>query len=79
MKKCSDVVVMMAHLSFVYVIASIVYLVFTSSLGTPFKDSLTPAQIAIKKEESKKRGCIFLCGICVAIMIVIIIRPFKRL
>ena len=47
----------------IYCIASIYYLVRTRSVGTPFKDSLTPKQIKIKKESANVRRNIFYQGI----------------
>ena len=39
----------------IYCLASIYYLVRTRSVGTPFKDSLTPKQIKIKKASANVR------------------------
>ncbi len=44
----------------IYCIASIYYLVRTRSVGTPFKDSLTPKQIKIKKSIGKRKEKYFL-------------------
>lgn len=68
----------MARLSFVYLLASIVYLIATRCIGTPFKDSLTEEQMEIKACSSKKRGLIFLIGIVVGIGVLICIRPFHK-
>ena len=79
MKKCSDVTVILAHLSFVYVIASVVYLIATSFMGTPFNDSLTSYQKDIKKTEASKRGCIFGSGVFVAILVILMVKPFEKI
>ena len=62
----------------IYCIASIYYLVRTRSVGTPFKDSLTPKQIKIKKESASVRRNIFYQGIAGAAIILFFFQPFKK-
>ena len=47
-------------------------------IGTPFKDSLTPEQLEIKKKSIKKRGNIFCYGLIIGIIAIYMIHPFKR-
>ncbi len=62
----------------IYCIASIYYLVRTRSVGTPFKDSLTPKQIKIKKESANVRRNIFYQGIAGSAIILFFFQPFKK-
>lgn len=76
-KKC-QVSQVLAYAMLSYCIASLWYYFNTKSLGTPFRDSLNGHQIAIKKDAVEKRKKIFMNGIIVAIIIIIIWRPFKE-
>ena len=69
--------VVLAYTALAYAIASIIYLIGTRHIGTPFRDSLTKDQLEIKKSAAQERKCIFLIGLVVAAMILIIVRPFK--
>ncbi len=62
----------------IYCISSIYYLVRTRSVGTPFKDSLTPKQIKIKKESANIRRNIFYQGIAGSAIILFFFQPFKK-
>ena len=62
----------------IYCIASIYYLVRTRSVGMPFKDSLTPKQIKIKKESANVRRNIFYQGIAGSAIILFFFQPFKK-
>jgi hypothetical protein len=57
---CSPQTYVLAHLCLGYAIACVIYLLLTKSLGTPFKDSLTEAQMRIKRHSVRKRGYAFL-------------------
>ena len=59
-----------------YTIASIYYTFMTMNIGTPFKNSLTPEQLKIKKEAAYTRGNIFYQGIVVGIILIFIFKPF---
>ena len=65
-----------AYLSASYLIASVVYLLSTYWLGTPFNDSLTKEQKKIKEEESCKRGLSFAAGVAVSVLLLSVWRPF---
>jgi len=61
-----------------YVIASIYYLITTMYVGTPFKDSLTAKQMAIKTKSAGVRRNIFYQGIAAAIVGLAIFKPFHK-
>ena len=72
--------IILAYSMLTYIIASIVYLLVTLNYGTPFKDELKkyPDLQRIQKESSNKRRKTFLIGILIAILILIILKPFKK-
>ena len=59
MSGCSSPVLLFAGLGLAYVLASVIYLVATRKMGTPFNDSLSPQQIELKKTSAHKRRTIF--------------------
>ena len=76
--KCGWKTVLMARVSFVYVVASLVYLVATRCVGTPFRDSLSEEQKRIKSCSAKKRGLVFLIGAVIGVGIVVATKPFVK-
>ena len=74
----STFVVILAYISIVYIIASIYYTIRTKNIGTPFKDAVMkhPELISIKLEQVSIRGNIFREGVILAILLMILIRPF---
>ena len=68
----------LAYIMAVYFIASIFYIIATLFVGTPFSDSLTEEQQKIKKNSARKRGLIFLVGICIGIVLCMYFHPFKK-
>jgi hypothetical protein len=70
--------VALAYLMLVYILACIYYLVRTRTIGTPFADSLTKKQKAIKAKAASQRKNIFYQGIIGAIIGIVIFRPFNR-
>ena len=70
--------VALAYLMLVYILACIYYLVRTRTIGTPFADSLTKKQKAIKAKAASQRKNIFYQGIIGAIIGMVIFRPFNR-
>ena len=70
--------VALAYLMVVYILACIYYLVRTRSIGTPFYDSLTKKQKAIKSKAAAQRKNIFYQGIIGAIIGMVIFRPFNQ-
>ena len=70
--------VILADVLIIYSISSVIYLIFTANIGTPFRNSLTQNQIKIKNESTKVRSKIFYGSvICVAI-IIFTIKPFRK-
>jgi len=53
-------------------------LVRTRSVGTPFKDSLTKEQRAIKKKSARVRKRIFVEGLVGGGILLMLFTPFKR-
>jgi hypothetical protein len=68
----------LAQFMFVYLVASIIYIIATRFIDTPFRDSLTKAQVEIKKKSSRKRGYIFLGAFLGGILILLVFKPFKE-
>jgi len=62
----------------IYLFASIFYLIFTRSIGTPFNDSLNEKQRIIKKKSSKLRGIIFVQGLFLGLVLSLIFKPFNK-
>ena len=60
--------------------ASIIYLIWTRYIGTPFRNALEqyPELLNIKLKSAKKRGQIFYIGITLSIVLLAIIRPFEK-
>lgn len=75
---CSGPAALFAYLALGYVLASAVYLVLTRlTLGTPFSDSLTPAQRRILEASRAQRRTAFLVGVLVAAATLCAVRPFR--
>lgn len=74
--KCPFTTMLMSNIAFVYLIASVMYTIFTRSLGTPFLDSLSWEQRKIKDESSAKRGQLFVFGIVIGIVLVTCWKPY---
>ena len=70
--------VFFARLAFVYIIASVGYLVLTRKIGTPFYDSLTEEQRAIKRESVKVREKAFYTAALIGIIMIVLWRPFSK-
>jgi hypothetical protein len=70
--------VVLAYAMSIYTVASLYYIIRTRSVGTPFKDSLTPQQLQIKKESAKVRSNIFYQRVGLAFAALLIFRPFSK-
>jgi len=68
----------LAYAMAVYCAASLYYIIRTRSVGTPFKNSLTPKQIKIKKESTNVRRNIFYQGIAGSVVLLFFFQPFKK-
>ena len=75
---CNSTTMIFAHFGMIYCIASIVYLIVTRCVGTPFMDSLTESQKKIKKDSARVRWRAFLLGLIVAFIFIHILKPFKE-
>ena len=67
----------LAYFMAAYMMSSIIYLIVTSTMGTPFKDSLTTAQRRVQRESSRKRSRVFLLGMLISGIILYLTEPFK--
>ena len=67
----------LAYAMLAYVVASAYYVIRTRPLGTPFNDSLTEEQRAIKTAAASARRRIFWEGILLAAVASYFIKPFK--
>ena len=63
---------LLAGVMVAYIAASLVYVLATRRLGTPFNDSLTNEQRRIKSESSMKRGTMFGISFAVALALVLL-------
>ena len=62
----------------VYCLACIYYLIMTRNIGTPFNDSLSQKQKAIKKESAKVRRAAFLQGLAASALLMGLTQPFSK-
>ena len=70
--------VFLSYITISYFCASILYLIMTKNLGTPFKNSLNKAQLLIKKISSEKRMNIFFYSFIFMLIILFIFKPFQN-
>lgn len=67
----------LAYLALGCIMASVVYLIAKACcLDSPFRKSLTPAQVNIMKASSGKRRTAFGGGVVVAVVVLALWRPF---
>jgi hypothetical protein len=66
----------LAYLFTAYVMASVFYMAATTCMGTPFKDSLTPSQLRIKRKAAAARGNIFMYGLVGSALLLFVAQPF---
>ena len=76
--RCSPMVRILATVALVYVVASLYYIMATRHMDTPFHDSLTEEQRAIKKQSAARRGGIFQMGLLLGGIGVMFTSPFQR-
>ena len=78
MSECK-VSIVLAYFASIYIIASIIYLLITKSLGTPFNDAIQkyPELVEIKKSSIERRD-VFLQGLGVSIIIMCLLQPFSK-
>lgn len=74
--RCNAITATLAYAALAYAITSVVYLVIArTTMGTPFKDSLTEDQrriLAASKAERRRAFCI---GVAFAVLTLGILRP----
>ena len=75
---CSMTTVALANISFVHLVACIVYMIMTEDMGTPFKDSLTKEQLEIKRKAVFERRKIYEIGSVIGIILILLWKPFTR-
>ena len=70
----------LSYIMLIYTISSIYYMIITKyfNIGTPFKNTLTKAQIIIKKKSASKRFYIFYQGLVIGLIISILFEPFRK-
>ncbi len=73
---CPPTTMFLSNFAIVYLFACLYYMIQTRNLGTPFMDSLTPQQKAIKARSVKARKEVFLSGISIGVVIILLWRPF---
>ena len=76
---CSPATVWLARIAFVYLVASIYYLLSTRSIGRPFYDSLTSEQRTIKAQAVCRRKSVFLVGCLIGVLVILVWRPLIRI
>ena len=74
------IIKLLAYAAVVYILTTVIYLIASRKLGTPFMDAVKqdPELVKIKNESKKKRNKIFLIGLGVSIGAMILLRPFKN-
>jgi len=73
-----NIPIIFSYITISYFLTSIVYLILTKNIGTPFKNSLTKEQIIIKKASSQKRFNIFFYTFISILILLFIIQPFRK-
>ena len=80
MKYCF-IPIIFAYMMMTYLFASIFYLIFTKSLGSPFSDELRKPEneklYKLRQSSSKKRERVFLIGVVLAVAFLLVVRPFN--
>jgi len=74
---CSPRTLLFARVAIGYTVACILYLLFTRNIGTPFADSLTDEQQAIKRSSSMARANVFLKSVIMSTVLVRVWRPLR--
>jgi len=68
---------MFARVAIGYTVACLLYLLFTRNIGTPFADSLTDEQQAIKRSSSMTRANVFLTSVIMSTVLVLVWKPLR--
>ena len=75
--RCSPATAALAYVALAYTLASLGYLVMTRRFGTPFVDSLTPAQRELKARSAARRRDAFLTAALLATALLLVLRPLR--
>lgn len=76
--RCSASVGLLAYASLAYVGACVGYLLLTRNAGTPFYDSLTVEQRALKRRSAERRGNAFALSLLASAAGLAVWRPLAR-
>ncbi len=76
--ECSMITVLFANISFIHLIACVVYMIMTQDMGTPFKNSLTEEQIEIKRKAVFERRKIYNIGCTIGLITILLWKPFSK-
>lgn len=74
---CSPRTLMFARVAIGYTVACLLYLLLTRNIGTPFADSLTDEQQAIKRSSSVTRANVFLTSVIMSTVLVLVWKPLR--
>ena len=72
--------VILGYIMLAYIITSIIYLVISPLLGTPFSNELKKYSklMKIKKDSTRNRSALFIGGILFSIILLFIWQPFEK-
>ena len=70
--------IIFADILIIYLVSSILYLILTANIGTPFKNSLTADQLRIKNESSRIRSRLFYGSVVGVAIVIFTIKPFNK-
>jgi hypothetical protein len=76
--KTYKIPILLAYAMIIFIFACVFYTFRTEFLGTPFRDSLTPAQLIIKKVSSAQRKKVFTQGLAIAAGLIYWFKPFQN-
>ena len=74
---CSPRTLLFARVAIGYTVACLLYLLLTRNIGTPFADSLTEEQQAIKRSSSMSRANVFLTSVIMSTVLVLVWKPLR--
>lgn len=74
--RCSMKIMILSHMSIVFLIACFVYLFLTRNIGTPLQNSLSEKQKNLQRYSSHVRAQMFILGVIIGFVVVFIIEPF---
>ena len=75
--RCTPPTVVLASLALAYALASVGYLALTRNLGTPFRDSLTTAQLEILRRAKIDRRRAFETSLMFSLVMIAVWKPFS--